>query len=81
MIIVCPLNAAQEQIGKATNCLWDFVWYPANVLARCTPEQREKYLLPVIRGEKRDAYATTEADANLTNRGVHAESEFLRPVR
>ena len=53
----------QEQIGKATNCLWDFVWYPANVLARCTPEQREKYLLPVIRGEKRDAYATTEADA------------------
>jgi alkylation response protein AidB-like acyl-CoA dehydrogenase len=53
----------QEQIGKATNCLWDFVWYPANVLARCTDEQREKYLLPVIRGEKRDAYATTEADA------------------
>jgi alkylation response protein AidB-like acyl-CoA dehydrogenase len=53
----------QEQIGKATNCLWDFVWYPANVLARCTPQQRETYLLPVIRGEKRDAYATTEADA------------------
>jgi len=53
----------QEQIGKATNCLWDFVWYPANVLARCTDAQREKYLLPVIRGEKRDAYATTEADA------------------
>jgi alkylation response protein AidB-like acyl-CoA dehydrogenase len=53
----------QEQIGKATNCLWDFVWYPANVLARCTPQQREKYLIPVIRGEKRDAYATTEADA------------------
>ena len=53
----------QEQMGKATNCLWDFVWYPANVLGRCSPEQREKYLLPVIRGEKRDAYATTEADA------------------
>ena len=53
----------QEQIGKATNCLWDFVWYPANVLARGTDAQREKYLYPVIRGEKRDAYATTEADA------------------
>ncbi len=53
----------QEQIGKATNCLWDFPWWPANVLVHATPEQREKYLLPVIRGEKRDAYATTEADA------------------
>jgi alkylation response protein AidB-like acyl-CoA dehydrogenase len=62
----------QEQIGKATNCLWDFVWYPANVLARCTPEQREKYLLPVIRGEKRDAYATTEPEAGSDAAAISA---------
>jgi alkylation response protein AidB-like acyl-CoA dehydrogenase len=53
----------QEQIGKATNCLWDFCWWPANVLAYGTEEQRQRYLLPVIRGERRDAFAVTEAEA------------------
>jgi len=53
----------QEQIGKATNCLWDFCWWPANVLAYGTDEQRERYLLPVIRGERRDAFAVTEPEA------------------
>lgn len=62
----------QEQIGKATNCLWDFVWYPANVLAHGTPEQRERYLYPVIRGERRDAYATTEADAGSDAAAISA---------
>ncbi len=53
----------QEQIGKATNCLWDFCWWPANVLAYGTEQQRERYLLPVIRGERRDAFAVTEPEA------------------
>jgi alkylation response protein AidB-like acyl-CoA dehydrogenase len=53
----------QEQIGKATNCLWDFPWWPANVLVHGTDEQKERYLLPVIRGERRDAFAVTEPDA------------------
>ena len=53
----------QEQIGRATNCLWDFPWWPANVLVHGTPEQQEEYLLPVIRGERRDCFAVTEPDA------------------
>jgi alkylation response protein AidB-like acyl-CoA dehydrogenase len=53
----------QEQIGKATNCLWDFPWWPANVLLHGTAEQQEEYLLPVIRGERRDCFAVTEPDA------------------
>ncbi|HVQ87854.1 MAG TPA: acyl-CoA dehydrogenase, partial [Actinomycetes bacterium] len=43
--------------------LWDTVWRPANALRACTPEQRERYLIPGILGEKRDAIAVTEADA------------------
>ena len=53
----------QEELGKLTNALWDAVWRPANALRFCTPEQRERYLLPVIRGEIRDAYAVTEREA------------------
>jgi butyryl-CoA dehydrogenase len=53
----------QEQLGKLTNALWDTVWRPANALRACTPEQRERYLEPDIRGERRDAVAITEPGA------------------
>ncbi len=53
----------EEEFGKVTNCLWDIPWRPANVLALASPEQRERYLLPILRGERFDAFATTEPDA------------------
>ena len=53
----------QEELGRLTNALWDTVWRPANALRACTPEQRERYLLPGIRGERRDAVAVTEPEA------------------
>jgi alkylation response protein AidB-like acyl-CoA dehydrogenase len=53
----------QEQLGRATNALWDVVWRPANVLRHCTDEQRERYLLPEIQGKRRYAYAVTEPSA------------------
>src|SRR5690348_10571287 len=53
----------EEEFGKATNCLWDIPWRPSNVLAYGTEAQREKYLLPVIRGERFDAFAVTEPNA------------------
>ena len=39
------------------------VWRPANALRACTPAQRERYLLPGIRGERRDCVAVTERGA------------------
>src|SRR6478736_5652653 len=53
----------EEEFGKATNCLWDIPWRPANVLAYGTPAQREKWLAPIIRGERFDAFAVTEPNA------------------
>ncbi|MEV6010607.1 acyl-CoA dehydrogenase family protein [Streptomyces sp. NPDC051976] len=53
----------EEEFGKVTNCLWDIPWRPANVLAFGTEEQREKYLLPIIRAERFDAFAVTEPGA------------------
>ena len=53
----------QEELGRLTNALWDTVWRPANALRACTPEQRETYLEPAIRGERRDCFAVTEAGA------------------
>ncbi|WJY42409.1 acyl-CoA dehydrogenase family protein [Streptomyces sp. P9-2B-2] len=53
----------QEELGQLTGALWDTVWRPANALRFCTPAQRERYLEPVIRGERRDCYAVTEPGA------------------
>jgi len=53
----------QEQLGRLTNALWDMVWRPANALRACSDAQRERYLLPGIRGERRDCVAVTERDA------------------
>jgi len=53
----------QEQMGKATGALWDVVWRPAIPLKFGTDEQKETYLRPACRGERRDAYAITEAEA------------------
>ena len=53
----------QDELGKLTNALWDTVWRPANPLTHATPEQRERYLIPGARGERRDAVAITEPGA------------------
>src|SRR5918992_4003320 len=53
----------QEELGQLTNALWDAVWRPANALRACSPEQRDEYLVPAIRGERRDCFAVTEAGA------------------
>jgi butyryl-CoA dehydrogenase len=53
----------QEELGRLTNALWDAVWRPANALRACTPEQRSEYLIPAIRGERRDCFAVTEEAA------------------
>ncbi|MGW1805706.1 acyl-CoA dehydrogenase family protein [Streptomyces sp. NPDC002078] len=55
--------SVQEELGRLTGALWDMVWRPANALRFCTPEQRERFLIPVIRGERRDCYAVTEPAA------------------
>lgn len=53
----------QEELGKLTNGLWELAWRPASPLAACTPAQRERWLIPCIRGERRDAVAITEPAA------------------
>ncbi|MGE7384375.1 acyl-CoA dehydrogenase family protein [Streptomyces sp. NPDC004126] len=53
----------QAELGRLTGALWDMVWRPANALSHCTPEQRERYLVPVIRGRRRDCYAVSEPEA------------------
>jgi len=52
-----------ERLGQLTNALWDAVWRPANALRHCTEQQRARYLIPAIAGERRDCFAVTEEHA------------------
>ncbi|GIV00723.1 MAG: butyryl-CoA dehydrogenase [Actinomycetota bacterium] len=53
----------EEEWGRATGALWDIPWRPSIPLAVATEEQKEEYLRPACRGERRDCYAITEAGA------------------
>jgi alkylation response protein AidB-like acyl-CoA dehydrogenase len=53
----------EEQWGQATGALWDIPWRPSIPLAAGTEEQKERFLRPACRGERRDAYAITEEGA------------------
>jgi acyl-CoA dehydrogenase len=65
----------QEQLGRLTNALWDMVWRPANALRACDDAQRERYLLPGIRGERRDCVAVTERDAGSDPTAIATTAE------
>ncbi|MFJ9817419.1 acyl-CoA dehydrogenase family protein [Streptomyces sp. NPDC101151] len=62
-LTIAEQATVQEELGRLTGALWDMVWRPANALRFCTPEQRERFLVPVIKGERRDCYAVTEPGA------------------
>ena len=47
---------------------------PSNILMACAGEQRERYLLPAIRGEKVDALAMSEPDAGSDVRSMKTQA-------
>jgi acyl-CoA dehydrogenase len=53
----------EEQWGRATGGLWDIPWRPAIPLASGTEAQKERFLRPATRGQRRDSYAITEEGA------------------
>lgn len=61
-----------EQFGQATGGLWSYVPGGYNVLARCDPEQRRRYLDPCLRGERSGSYAITEPGAGSDSRHLSA---------
>lgn len=63
----------ERELGKANYALhWTCVARPSNILCAGTPEQREKYLEPCVRGEKWDCLAMTEPGAGSDLRGMKA---------
>ncbi len=60
----------ERELGRGSMALTHFFGRPQNILMACEGAQREKYLLPAVRGERMDALAMTEPDAGSDVRGM-----------
>jgi len=60
----------ERELGRASMGLG--VWWgrPSNILCAANEDQKERYLLPAVRGERMDALAMTEPDAGSDVRGM-----------
>jgi len=60
----------ERELGRGSMALTHFFGRPQNILMACEGEQRERYLLPAVRGERMDALAMSEPDAGSDVRGM-----------
>jgi acyl-CoA dehydrogenase len=66
----------ERELGRASYALQWLVGRPSNILLACEGEQRDRFLLPAVRGERIDCLAMTEPDA-----GSDVRSMKTRAVR
>jgi acyl-CoA dehydrogenase len=61
----------EKELGRTNYALhYSCVGRPSNILLACTGEQRERYLLPTVRGERTECLAMTEPGAGSDLRGM-----------
>ena len=65
----------EKELGRTSYALhYNCVGRPSNILMACVGEQRERYLLPSVRGERADCLAMTEPGAGSDIRGMKASA-------
>jgi acyl-CoA dehydrogenase len=61
----------EKELGRTNYALhYSCVGRPSNILLACAGEQRERYLLPTVRGERTECLAMTEPGAGSDLRGM-----------
>ncbi|MEM6578228.1 MAG: acyl-CoA dehydrogenase family protein, partial [Pseudomonadota bacterium] len=60
----------ERELGRGSMALTHFFGRPQNILMACEGDQKERYLMPAVRGERMDALAMTEPDAGSDVRGM-----------
>jgi acyl-CoA dehydrogenase len=71
------LVALEEESGKTTNGLGYMVADrgPRELLELASPEQVERYVMPIVRGETREAWAITEPEAGSDIKDIKTTAE------
>ena len=64
----------EREYGKTTHALQSWVARPTEILLACEGDQKEQYLLPCVRGEKRELFALTEPEAGSDVMGMKSNA-------
>lgn len=64
----------ERELGRTGYALQMLVARPSNILLACTGEQRARYLVPAIRGERHDCLAMTEPGAGSDVRSMRTRA-------
>jgi len=67
----------ERELGRGSMALNHFFGRPQNILMACEGEQRERYLLPAVRGERMDALAMTEPGAGSDIRSMKCNARRM----
>jgi acyl-CoA dehydrogenase len=76
------MTLVERELGRASYALQWLIARPSNILQACVGEQRERYLLPAIRGDRRDCLAMTEPGAgsdirSMTTRAARDGDDYV----
>ncbi|MGP3975724.1 acyl-CoA dehydrogenase family protein [Streptomyces sp. 8N114] len=68
------MTLVERELGKTSFALQMLVARPSNILEACEGEQRARYLLPAVRGERHDCLAMTEPGAGSDVRSMRTRA-------
>jgi acyl-CoA dehydrogenase len=63
-----------RELGKATWGMMGWVGRPSEILNACREDQRGAYLFPVIKGQRKEAFALTEPNAGSDAMGIQTRA-------
>ena len=69
-----PMSLIEREYGKTSPALPSWAARPTELLMACEGDQRDQYLLPAVRGEKRELFALTEPNAGSDVMGMKSNA-------
>lgn len=69
------LALAERELGKPSTALSLLIKRPSKILLACKGEQVDRYLMPVIRGDRADCFALTEPGGGSDARAIVTRAE------
>ncbi len=69
------LTLIERELGRTSFALQYAVHRPSNILRACNDEQKQRYLLPTIRGERIECLGITEPNAGSDVRSMQTRAE------
>ncbi len=64
----------EREYGKTTHALQSWIARPTEILLACEGDQKEQYLFPSVKGEKRELFALTEPEAGSDVMGMKSNA-------